>query len=183
MYRAYGRERRRARLTIRTIVLPLIAGLALGSGAPAAGESLAVDSAEEVSAAGAGGGSVRPAEPGRLEGRVVDPSGAPIPGATVTATADPRRSSRETTALSGPDGPFGLELPAGSYVIRVELEGFGETAQRISLAAGQPTPREFVLDVMTVKDSIVVHAPPGYRIPEISSAPRRSLRSATCLNR
>jgi len=129
-----------------------------------------VDSAEEVSAAGAGGGSVRPAEPGRLEGRVVDPSGAPIPGATVTATADPRRSSRETTALSGPDGPFGLELPAGSYVIRVELEGFGETAQRISLAAGQPTPREFVLDVMTVKDSIVVHAPPGYRIPEISSA-------------
>ena len=58
-----------------------------------------------------------PAEAARVAGIVVDSSGAPVPGATVTAG-----SSSVTT---GDDGQFDLaDAPDGSVAIRVTAPGF-----------------------------------------------------------
>ena len=59
-----------------------------------------------------------------LSGQVVDPSGAPVGGATVTLSADARNLNR--TVTSGPDGSFSvLQLPVGSYTLKAEKAGVG----------------------------------------------------------
>jgi hypothetical protein len=56
-------------------------------------------------------------------GTVVDPSGAIIPGATVTIVQE--GTGLTLTATSGGDGSFSLpQLPPGRYELSVELDGF-----------------------------------------------------------
>src|SRR4029450_4829574 len=56
-------------------------------------------------------------------GTVVDPTGAVIPGATVTIVQDATGLTQTTT--TGADGTFSLpQLPPGRYVLTVELNGF-----------------------------------------------------------
>jgi hypothetical protein len=60
---------------------------------------------------------------GRIEGRVTDKDGAPLPGATVTATSPNAQGAR--VASSESDGRFRLlNLPVGTYLVKAELEGF-----------------------------------------------------------
>ncbi len=57
-----------------------------------------------------------------ITGRVTDPSGASVPGATVTATGSNQVVKVATTAL---DGKYVFSgLPAGRYVVRVMAQGF-----------------------------------------------------------
>src|SRR5262245_46353469 len=71
-----------------------------------------------------------------FQGRVLDPAGLPIPEARITAVAEGNGSAPAATAVSGPDGRFTLALSPGSYTLRVEVEGFAETMQRVTLKAG-----------------------------------------------
>src|SRR5277367_2447303 len=59
---------------------------------------------------------------GALVGTVTDASGAIVPNATVTATAE---TGQSRTATTGPDGTFkfGL-LPPGKYLVRIVASGF-----------------------------------------------------------
>jgi hypothetical protein len=60
---------------------------------------------------------------GSIRGRVVDPSGAPVVGASVTARNDATGYTRSVT--TGPEGYFVLpNLPLGSYTVTVRQEGF-----------------------------------------------------------
>src|SRR5438477_922363 len=60
---------------------------------------------------------------GGLQGTVTDPSGAPVPGATVTATNHDSKKVR--TAVTTTDGKFVLpDLDPGRYTVTVELSGF-----------------------------------------------------------
>lgn len=60
---------------------------------------------------------------GRIEGRVTDKDGAPLPGATVTATSPSAQGAR--VASSESDGRFRLlSIPVGTYLVKAELEGF-----------------------------------------------------------
>src|SRR5437660_201704 len=60
---------------------------------------------------------------GALTGRLTDPSGAVVPGVTVTATSVDTGQTRTTT--SGEDGTYKINLlPPGNYRVRFEIAGF-----------------------------------------------------------
>lgn len=66
-----------------------------------------------------------------IRGRVVDPAGAAIAGASVRVLDE---TSRDTinTAVSGSDGNFSIDgLAAGSYVVVVSARGFQEKQVRV----------------------------------------------------
>ena len=63
---------------------------------------------------------------GSLSGTVVDPSGAVVPDATVTATDKARGTS--FTAHAAADGNFAFQaLPVGSYDVIIHVTGFSDT--------------------------------------------------------
>lgn len=66
---------------------------------------------------------------GRIVGTVVDPSGSPIPGATVSAINEATNETR--TFTTGPSGDFTFPvLPAGNYTVKVEDAGFSSYVQK-----------------------------------------------------
>jgi hypothetical protein len=63
---------------------------------------------------------------GSINGTVLDPSGAAVPGATVTATSSAIGVTRTTTTQS--NGFYQIfNLPIGTYVVQVAREGFDTT--------------------------------------------------------
>jgi len=65
---------------------------------------------------------------GRIEGKITDPKGAAIPGATVTVT---NQTTKQTfSAVTDPQGKYKVEaLPAGTYDVSVSAKGFKESSQ------------------------------------------------------
>jgi hypothetical protein len=62
---------------------------------------------------------------GRIEGKVTDPKGAAIPAAAVTITN--QVTKQDFTAVTDAQGRYKVEgLPAGSYTVRVAVQGFNE---------------------------------------------------------
>src|SRR5881628_3500620 len=60
---------------------------------------------------------------GGISGRVTDPSGAVLPGVTVTATNNGTGVAR--TTISSESGDFSLpDLPLGTYTVETALAGF-----------------------------------------------------------
>lgn len=68
---------------------------------------------------------------GRITGAVKDPSGAAIPGATLTATNTEQNTQTKTTTDAKGDYSF-PSLPVGNYEIQCESKGF-RTEKRIGL--------------------------------------------------
>jgi hypothetical protein len=100
---------------------------------------------------GAGG---RDATLAGVSGRVTDPSGAVIAGATITLR-DASGKTRQTT--TGIDGSFHLtELPAGRYDLMATATGFKTTQQSIELKASEVAMMQPVLDVGTVSEAVEV---------------------------
>ena len=65
---------------------------------------------------------------GRLEGKVTDPKGAAIPGATVTVVN--QTTKQEFKAVTDAQGRYKVEaLPAGVYEVNVSAKGFKDSAQ------------------------------------------------------
>lgn len=73
---------------------------------------------------------------GTIRGRITDPTGGPIAGASVTATNSANGYTRTTP--SGSDGYYVLPtLPIGAYSVTVSKEGFqGLSVQNVVLNAG-----------------------------------------------
>ena len=70
-----------------------------------------------------------------VSGRVVDPQGAVVPGATVTARQLQTNVAAETA--TDEDGRFRFPyLKIGRYVITVHLEGFRDATQQLTLTVG-----------------------------------------------
>jgi hypothetical protein len=91
-----------------------------------------------------------------LRGRVVDQSGAALPGATVTLTH--RETGGVRTTVSSETGAFVMPaLPVGAYNILVELAGFSSlTQENLRLAVGESATLNFALSVATVQESVTV---------------------------
>jgi hypothetical protein len=72
-----------------------------------------------------------------IEGRVVDETGAALPGVTVTI-ASPALQVAQLVSVSGPDGTYRLtDLPIGTYRVSFELAGFrSHVREGVVLAPG-----------------------------------------------
>ena len=67
---------------------------------------------------------------GNIAGTVQDPSGAGVPGATVTITATERNQVVRSIKTDG-DGNFSAPLlPEGMYSVTVESKGFKKSVQK-----------------------------------------------------
>src|SRR5713226_483107 len=93
-----------------------------------------------------------------LRGRVADPQGAVIVGATVTA----RHTNTNLTRVSHSDslGQYLIaNLPAGAYEVTVEQAGFNpEKQSNLVLRVGEESTMDFVLQIAGVQQSVTVNA-------------------------
>ncbi|MFZ2493245.1 MAG: outer membrane beta-barrel protein [Thermoanaerobaculia bacterium] len=72
-----------------------------------------------------------------VRGVVMDDSGTPLPGVTVTAT-QPSASGQPALAVSGGEGEFRIDgLRPGPYVVEAALDGFQPVRTELKLSTGQ----------------------------------------------
>ena len=95
---------------------------------------------------------------GVIEGTVSDPTGAPVPGATVVVKNT--ATNLERTLATDADGRFrALLLPVGPYRMTVSLAGFATLVREgIALTVGQSANFALTLKVSSVQEEIVVQA-------------------------
>ncbi len=95
-----------------------------------------------------------------ISGRVIDQNGAAISGAAVTAVLTKTGSRR--TAAADTDGRYRiLQLEAGTYVLRVEAEGFAaHDGEAIAVLSGQTLQIEIMLFAQgVIVDPVIVTSP------------------------
>src|SRR5258707_10677254 len=95
---------------------------------------------------------------GAIVGTVDDPSGAPVPGATVTATNSGTGLKVDTQTDS--DGNYTFRnLQAGVYNLNVSLQGFRELKRTgVRVSAGNPVRMDLKVEVGTVSEAVTVTA-------------------------
>src|SRR5215204_6169285 len=97
----------------------------------------------------------RPAEL-PVSGAVLDPSGAPIIAANVTANTDEKRQVART--LSDSRGEFTLMLRPGTYVLRISADGFDEVRHGLVVTDERTAAPPVVLQVSGVREDVLVQA-------------------------
>ena len=111
-----------------------------------------------------------PPRSGTVQGKVLDPTRAPVAGARITAGPGGIGSGR--SAVSDQNGEFTLSLDPGSYTIKVAAEGFQEVSQIVNLSPSGSESREFILPVAGVREAITVAESAGYLVPAIGTGTR-----------
>jgi hypothetical protein len=99
------------------------------------------------------------AQQASITGRVVDPSGAAVPGAVVgVKNID---TGIQTGVTTNAEGYYSIPLlPPGQYTIAVELSGFrSQTRSGISLDVQQSARLDFTLELGTLSESVEVRTP------------------------
>ncbi|HEX6284433.1 MAG TPA: carboxypeptidase regulatory-like domain-containing protein, partial [Pyrinomonadaceae bacterium] len=96
---------------------------------------------------GAGGG---------IEGKVTDPKGAGIPGATVKVTN--KATKQTSTAVTDTEGRYKVEgLPAGTYDVAVSAEGFKDGQQAgVTVSDDSVKPVDLRMEVAPVEAKVKV---------------------------
>ena len=84
---------------------------------------------------------------GNIEGRVLDPKEASVPGATLTATN--QQTGLEKTATANDQGDFIINfLPPGPYTVRANATGFSQAEVKdVIVTVGSKTPLDVTLSV------------------------------------
>jgi hypothetical protein len=97
-----------------------------------------------------------PAAKATVRGHIADPSGALIPGASITITTSAGTAVTTTTADSS--GQYAVNsLAPGSYIVQSYVEGFAPFAsQAIQLAAGQIKRIDISMAMVVEQQSVVV---------------------------
>jgi hypothetical protein len=95
---------------------------------------------------------------GRIEGKVTDPKGAAVVGASVTITDD--ANNRRFTAVTDKDGRYKAEgLPAGVYTVVISASGFVEVRKEtIKIEEGATVPLDQRLEISSIEASVDVSA-------------------------
>jgi hypothetical protein len=96
-----------------------------------------------------------------IRGMVVDPTGAVVPDAQLTATN--MATGLNYSATSSKDGLFEfLQLPIGDYAVRAERPGFKTfTAEHVHLDLDQVFNLKVTMEVGTVTEQLIVEANPA----------------------
>jgi hypothetical protein len=90
-----------------------------------------------------------------IGGRVVDPSGAALPGAVVLARQT--QTNLLTTAVTDQNGRFRLPyLRVGAYEITVREQGFKDVTRTLTLSAGAAFELPIALSIATIDASVTV---------------------------
>src|SRR5579875_3700163 len=92
---------------------------------------------------------------GDLTGTVTDPSGAVVPNATVTLKSNATGATRTTTTNSAGTYRFSL-LPAGSYTVTAEAQGFTKTQTLATITIGQAAVADVKLKVGSTSQTVEV---------------------------
>src|SRR5947209_8404793 len=95
---------------------------------------------------------------GKITGRVMDPNGAAVAGATVKVTDVARNNT--TTFTTNADGLFDAPyLFPGAYQVIVEAAGFKKSLQdKVQVAINETRTLEIKLDVGTPQETVTVTA-------------------------
>ncbi|MFL6210099.1 MAG: carboxypeptidase regulatory-like domain-containing protein [Pyrinomonadaceae bacterium] len=119
---------------------------------------------------------------GRISGVVKDAAGAVIPGATVTATNVANNLMR--TAATDDDGFYTVtNLPAGTYTIAAEREGFKRAAQAdIALTADARLTVDLTLEPGQVTETVQVTSATGETVNTTSGEVARVIDSQQVQN-
>ncbi len=98
---------------------------------------------------------------GTIGGTVLDSSGAPVPGATVSITAQDRNIEVRTTKTDAAGNYSAPQLLVGKYSVSVEAQGFKTSVKKdITLNASDSLNISVRLEVGDVKDTVTVEAAP-----------------------
>ncbi len=94
-------------------------------------------------------------EPATVRGQVTDPSGALVPGATVSLAAG---SANPLSAQSGAGGTYEIKgVPAGTYILTVTATGFESYVQTdVVVAPGRTQQRDIALTIAVEKQDVTV---------------------------
>ncbi|HWS87217.1 MAG TPA: TonB-dependent receptor [Pyrinomonadaceae bacterium] len=97
---------------------------------------------------------------GDIEGRVLDPNGAVVPNATVTARNE--ATGFERTANTDGDGNYRIILlPPGTYAVEATAGGFNKVgANAVQVTVGSKTSLDLNLAAGGVKESVLITAEP-----------------------
>jgi outer membrane cobalamin receptor len=94
-----------------------------------------------------------------VTGRVTDPQGGAVGGATVTVTAaGAAGAGTPQTATTAADGTYSVTLAPGTHILQVEAPGFQTWIQSVVLLDG-PQTVDVILPVGGVTENVVVAAP------------------------
>lgn len=88
-----------------------------------------------------------------VSGTVTDPSGAVVPGALVETLAGGRIAAGAVTGL---DGRYRIDIPAGQYELRARLAGFAVDA--VALNAATSVTADLRMAIAAIGDTLVVTA-------------------------
>ncbi|HKU72292.1 MAG TPA: carboxypeptidase regulatory-like domain-containing protein [Pyrinomonadaceae bacterium] len=92
---------------------------------------------------------------GRIEGKITDPKGAAIQGATVTVTN--QVTKQDFTAVTDNQGKYKVEgLPAGIYTVRVASKGFNEGRQEVKVEDDKAATVDVRLEIAPVEAEVKV---------------------------
>ena len=93
-----------------------------------------------------------------LQGRVIDPSGAAVPGASIRVR-DPA-TGFEGSGHSDGDGRYHVAaIPPGIYQVTIEIAGFRTVRiEALTLEVGRTLVRDFELAIDTQREAVVVRA-------------------------
>lgn len=129
-----------ARHGLRRRVLTASAALVLLALLPLAGTRIAAQTAAS----------------GRLQGSVIDSSGAAVPQTTILVIAP--GTGRKEIVRSGDDGRYAVPvLPAGQYTVEARRPGFALLVREgVSIAAGQSVDLDLTLQVGRISETIEV---------------------------
>jgi hypothetical protein len=127
-------------------------------GLAAVGVPAAYSNVEGVNV-GAGGGQVRQelnsldsARPGQIAGRVLDTSGAPLPGVMVTV----ENGGRKQQVYTATDGSYvASNIAPGDVTVSGELQGFKNAKKSVPQTGAQV---DLTLEVGSVSESVTVNA-------------------------
>lgn len=101
-----------------------------------------------------------------LGGRIVDPSGAAVPRATITLTDTATSLVRTTTSNAQGLYEF-LAVPPGNYSLKATAAGFSEyLAQQVTLLVSTPSTVNITLGLANVTSTVVVE---GKKVPLVNS--------------
>ena len=108
-----------------------------------------------------------------LYGTVNDPSGASIPGATVTLTN--RNTQAAMTKSAGANGGFAFTfIPVGTYTLSISAGGFRPLVRSdMALTAGQQIQETFVMTLGAVTDTVTIDS----EVTQINTVSAQQLQS------